>query len=174
MSDLTLLTESLAFGLAVVFMVIGMLGTLIPVLPGIPIIWLSVLFYAIVEGFTAIDPFTFIILTLIALVVGTADIWMSMLGAKTGGASGRSMLFGCLGSFLGFIVGSIFVIGQLIGALIGYVLGILLSEYQKHKDWNLAVKASLGGLAGRGLAAAVQFGGGILMLIIFVWQVLSF
>jgi uncharacterized protein YqgC (DUF456 family) len=174
MSDLNLFTDSLIFGLAVVFMIIGLAGTLFPVLPGIPIIWLSVLFYAIVEGFEAIDPFTFIVLTLMAIVAGTADIWMSMLGAKTGGASGRSMLFGCLGSLIGFIVGTLFVIGQLFGALIGYVLGILISEYQKHRDWNLAIKASLGGLAGRGLAAAVQFGAGLLMLIIFVWQVLSF
>jgi uncharacterized protein len=174
MSDPDLFAESLVFGFAVVFMVIGLVGTVFPILPGIPIIWLSVLFYAIVEGFKAIDPFTFIILTLIAIVSGTADIWMSMLGAKTGGASGRSMLFGCLGSLIGFIVGTLFVIGQLFGALIGYVLGILLSEYQKHHDWNLAFKASMGGLAGRGLAAAVQFGSGLLMLIIFVWQVLSF
>jgi uncharacterized protein YqgC (DUF456 family) len=174
MSDPNLFTESLVFGFAVVFMVIGLAGTIFPILPGIPIIWLSALFYAVVEGFEAIDPFTFIVLTLMAAVAGTADIWMSALGAKTGGASGRSMLYGCLGSLIGFIVGTVFVIGQLIGALIGYVLGILLSEYQKHRDWNLAIKASLGGLAGRGLAAAVQFGAGLLMLIIFVWQVLSF
>lgn len=174
MSDASLLGEALLFGLCVVFMIVGLIGTVIPILPGIPIIWLSVLFYAIVEGFKAIDPFTFIILTLMAIVAGTADIWMSLLGAKTGGASGRSMLFGCLGSLIGFIIGAIFIVGELFGALIGYVLGILLSEYQKHKDWNLAIKASVGGLAGRGLAAAVQFGAGVLMLIIFVWQVLSF
>jgi uncharacterized protein YqgC (DUF456 family) len=169
-----LFADSILFGLCVVFMVVGLIGTIVPILPGTLISWLSVLLYAVLERFRAIDPITFVVITLIALVVGTSDIWMSLLGAKTGGASAWSMLYGLLGAILGFIVGTLFVVGGLLGAVLGYALGILLGEYRKHKDWNMAFKASLGGVAGWGLATAVQLGGGILMLLIFVWQVLSY
>jgi uncharacterized protein YqgC (DUF456 family) len=49
--------------------------------------------------------------------------------------------------------------------------GILLAEYQKRQDWNLALRASLGGLAGYGIASLIQFGGGLLMIFVFVWQI---
>jgi uncharacterized protein len=169
-----LLTQSLLFGLAVGFIVLGLIGVVVPILPGILLIWLTILVYAFLTGFQAITPFSFFILSLIALVTGTADIWMSLLGAKTGGASRRSVLYGILGSLVGFVAGSIFIIGGLVGAVAGYALGILLGEYQKRRDWNLALKASLGGLAGWGLATMLQLGGGILILLIFVWRVLAF
>lgn len=169
-----LLTQSLLFGLAVAFMVLGLIGVIVPILPGILLIWLAILVYAFLTGFQAISPFSFFLLSLIALVTGTSDIWMSLLGAKTGGASRRAVLYGVLGSLVGFLAGTIFIIGGLFGALAGYALGILLGEYQKHRDWNLALKASVGGLTGWGLATILQLGGGILLLLIFVWRVLTF
>jgi uncharacterized protein len=169
-----LLTQSLLFGLAVGFIVLGLIGVIVPILPGILLIWLAILVYAILTGFQAISPFSFFIVSLIALVTGTSDIWMSLLGAKKGGASRRSMLYGILGSVVGFIAGSVFIIGGLFGAVAGYAVGILLGEYQKQRDWNLALKASISGLAGWGLATVLQLGGGILMLLIFVWRVLTF
>jgi uncharacterized protein len=169
-----LLAQSLLFGLTVGFIVIGLIGVIVPVLPGVLLIWLAILLYAVLTGFQAISPLAFAILTVIGLVTGTADLWMSLLGAKQGGASRRAMIYGVIGSVVGFLAGMVFIIGGLFGALAGYALGILLGEYQKHRDWNIALKASIGGLAGWGLATAVQLGGGLLMLIIFVWRVLTF
>ena len=71
--------NTLLIGLALFFMIIGMIGILVPILPGILLIWLAVLAYAIVEGFQAIDAFTFTFITLIALITGTADLWLSLL-----------------------------------------------------------------------------------------------
>jgi uncharacterized protein YqgC (DUF456 family) len=65
-------------------------------------------------------------------------------------------------------------VGNLFGGIIGYALGILIGQYQKHRDWNLALKASFGGIVGWGIATIVQFAGGILMIVIFIWQVLSY
>jgi uncharacterized protein YqgC (DUF456 family) len=164
---LSLFIESLTFGLVVVFIVLGIIGTVVPMLPGILLIWLAVLTYVLSYGMAAIGWPVFILITLIALVVGTSDLWMTLLGAKSGGASGGSLLWGILGA----IVGSFIV--PLIGTIIGYAVGILLSEYRKRGDWSAAWKASLGGLAGWGVATAVQLGGGLLILIIFLWRVLA-
>jgi uncharacterized protein YqgC (DUF456 family) len=174
---MTVLVEALAFGVAVAMIAVGVVGTIIPILPGIFLIWLSVLAYAIIEGFKSIDWFTFVVITLIALVAGTADIWLSALGAKTTGASRRAMFLGFIGSIIGMILGTFIpipIFGNLIGSVLGYAAGLLLGQYHKHQDWNTAIKASLGGVAGWGVATAVQFAGGILILILFVWQVLAY
>jgi uncharacterized protein YqgC (DUF456 family) len=173
--DLSTLLQALAFGAAVAFILVGLIGVVIPILPGILLIWLTVLAYAIVEGFDSIDWVTFVVITLIALVVGTADIWMALFGSKTGGASFLSMVYGVVGAIIGFFVlGAIApLVGSLFGGILGYSAGVLLGQYQKQRDWKLALKASLGGLAGWGIATILQLGGGLLILVLFVWQVLK-
>lgn len=171
------LLEALAFGIAVALIVVGLVGTIIPILPGMFLIWLTVLAYAVVERFQAIDVFTFIILTLVALIAGTADLWLSALGAKTGGASRRAIFLGFIGSIIGLFLGTLIpipIFGNLIGSVLGYAAGLLLGQYHKYQDWNTAIRASLGGVAGWGVATVVQFAGGILILILFVWQVLTY
>ena len=173
--DLSTLLEAIVFGLAVVFILIGIVGVVVPILPGVLLVWLTVLAYAIVEGFNSIDWVTFIIITFIALVTGTADIWMALFGAKSGGASLLSMIYGVIGALIGFFVlGAIApIVGGLFGGILGYSIGVLLGQYQKQRDWNLALKASLGGLAGWGIATFIQLGGSLLILVLFVWQALK-
>jgi uncharacterized protein YqgC (DUF456 family) len=163
---LSLLLQSFTFGLIVVFIILGIIGIIVPLLPGIILIYMAVLTYVWAYGMETLGWVSFIIITLIALVTGTSDLWMSLLGAKSGGASGRSLLYGTVGA----IVGSFFA--PLIGTLIGYAVGLLLGEYQRHGDWAVAWKASAGGLAGWGVATAVQLAGGLIILAIFLWQVL--
>ena len=173
--DLSTLLEAILFGLAVAFILIGIVGVIVPILPGVLLIWLTVLAYVIVDGFNAIDWITFVVITLIALVTGTADIWMTLFGAKSGGASFLSMVYGVIGALIGFFVlGAIApIIGGLFGSILGYSAGVLLGQYQKQRDWRLALKASLGGLAGWGIATFIQLGGSLLILALFVWQVLK-
>jgi uncharacterized protein YqgC (DUF456 family) len=173
---MSVLVDAFVFGVAVALIVVGVVGTIIPILPGLFLIWLTVLGYAVREGFGAIDWITFIVVTLIALGAGTADIWLSALGAKTTGASRRAMFLGFIGSIIGLILGTFIpipIFGNLIGSVAGYATGLLLGQYHKHQNWRLAIKASLGGVAGWGVATLVQFGGGVLILILFVWQVLA-
>jgi uncharacterized protein YqgC (DUF456 family) len=171
-----ILLDAIAFGVAVAFMLIGLIGTVVPILPGTLLIWLTALAYAIVDGFQAIDWITFTFITLIALVTGTADLWLSLLGAKTGGAAKRAMFLGVIGGVLGFfLLGALLpVIGNLFGSIIGYAIGVLLGQYHKFQDWNVALKASFGGVVGWGIATVVQVVGGVLMILIFIWQVLSY
>lgn len=170
-----MLLEAILFGLAVAFMLIGIVGVIIPILPGILLVWLTVLAYAIIEGFNSIDWITFAVITLIAVVTGTADIWMSLFGAKKGGASGLSMFYGFIGSLVGFFVlGAVApLVGSLFGGILGYSAGVLLGQYQRLRDWNLAFRASLGGLAGWGIANVIQLGGSLMILVLFIWQVLK-
>lgn len=170
------LVHALVFGVALVFILIGLVGIVLPILPGTLLIWLAVLSYAIIEGFEAIDWITFSFISIIALVTGTADLWLSILGSKKGGASWEAMLIGVVGGIVGFfLLGSLLpIIGNLIGGIVGYSLGVFVGQYAKLRDWNLALKATVGGLIGWGIATVIQIAGGFIMAIIFVWQVLTF
>jgi len=170
----SLLIEAIGFGVAVTFMFLGLMGVLLPLIPGIFLIWLTLLVYAVAEGFRAIDWITFSTLTLLALVTGTSDLWMTLLGSKKGGAAWQAVLFGFIVGVVGFFVlGAIIpVVGSLVGGAIGYSLGVLLGQYVRFRQWRPAVKASLGGLAGWGLSTVIQLVGGTSILVLFVWQVL--
>lgn len=163
---MTGLFEALSVGVVVVILLFGLVGTLIPIIPGVLLMWLTVFIYAWADGFTAVSTASLVIITLIALFTGTADIWLTLVGAKKGGASLKSMLIGTLGA----IVGSFIL--PILGTIAGYIAGVLLGEYWQHGDWEIAKKAGLGGLAGWGIATVIQFIGGIFILIIFLWQVI--
>lgn len=162
-----MLLESLGFGVAVAFILLGIVGTIIPIIPGTLLIWLTVVVYAWVTDFAAISIPLIVFFTLVALVTGTVDLWLPLFGAKRTGASPKAILLGVVGGIIGtFML-------PLLGTIIGYAVGILLGEYLIQRDMNAALRASIGSLAGWGIATAIQLGGGILLLVIFVVSVLS-
>lgn len=156
-------------------MIIGLMGIVVPILPGTVLIWLSTLVYALIDGFDRVGWAGFAVITLLALVTGTADLWLPMLGAKTAGAAKRALFFGYAGGLIGFFLLGAFIpiLGNLLGGVVGYAAGVLLGQYHKYRDWNVALRAGLGSLAGWGIGTAIQFGGGLLIVAIFVVLVLS-
>ena len=149
---------------ALALMFIALLGELVPFVPGVALIWLIALVYAIAEGFTNIDPIAMIVLSVIALPGITADIWVSGLGARVGGASPWSILASLLGTAIGFFV------FNLPGALIGAFVGLVTVELFRAKDWQQALKASSGWVVGWLLSTVVQVAVGLIMIAIFWWQ----
>jgi len=161
-----------AFWVALVAMLIGLIGVILPIVPGVGFIWLVALVYAIAERFATIDPLTFAALTILGAIGLSADLWMGHAGAKVGGASIWSLLAGLVLGAIGAIVGLVFLgIGALPGVIVGTVLGIVLAEWYRRRDWREAFKAAGGWLIGCTLSGGVQFLVGILMIVIFAWQV---
>lgn len=149
---------------ALTAMFIGLLGVLLPLIPGVAMIWLTALIYAIAEGFQNIDPLTMIVLSLIAIPGITADIWVSSLGAKVGGASLWSIMTSLVGGAIGFLTFS------LPGAIIGSLVGLIAVELFRAEDWRQALKASGGWVIGWLLSTAVQIVVGVIMIAVFWWQ----
>lgn len=146
-------------------MLVGLIGTVLPIIPGTILIFAGALLYALVEGFQAIGWPTLVVLGVLMLVATTADLWVSSIGAKAGGASGWSVFIGLVASLVGLVAFS------LPGAIIGAVLGVLLTEIVRVGDWRLALKAGRGWVVGWILSTVVQLGVGLIMVVIFVWQV---
>jgi len=162
-----------AFWVALAAMAIGLMGVILPVVPGVGFIWLVALAYAIAEHFATIDPLTFSVLTLLGAIGFTADLWMSQAGAKVGGASVWSLLAGLVMGVIGAIVGLVFLgVGAALGAIVGAIAGVILAEWYQRRDWREAFKAGGGWLVGCTISGGVQFLIAILMILIFVWQAL--
>ena len=154
-------------------MIVGLVGVVLPIVPGVGFIWLVVLVYAVAERFATVDPVTFAVLTVLGAIGFSADLWMSQVGAKAGGASVWSLLAGLVLGAIGAIVGLVFLgVGVMPGALVGAVAGVVLAEWYRRKDWREAFKAGGGWLVGCTLSGGVQFLIAILMIVIFVWQAL--
>jgi uncharacterized protein YqgC (DUF456 family) len=161
------------FWVTLVVMVVGLVGVILPAVPGVGLIWIAVLVYAIAESFATIDPLTFAVLTVLGAAGVTADIWVSQAGSKLGGASWQALLAGLGLGVVGFAVGLLLGgVGAIPGAMIGAVLGILLVEYLRRKDWKETARAGAGWLIGCLLSGVVQLFVSLTMILIFVWQVL--
>jgi uncharacterized protein YqgC (DUF456 family) len=161
------LLEALSFGIAVAFMLVGVAGIIVPILPGMLLVWLTLLAYAWITDFAVITWWMFAILTLVALVTGLSNIWLPYLGAKKTGAAKRAIFLG----FVGGIIGTFIM--PLVGTVIGYALGIILGELLKHRDLRQAIKASIGGVAGWTISTVVELAGALTIILVFVLVVLS-
>lgn len=159
--------NTIVLALTLLAMLIGLIGIVLPVIPGTIIIFVAALIYALVEGFQIVGWPTLVVLGLLTIVATTADLWATSVGAKVGGASGWSVLVGLIGGLVGFVVFS------LPGAILGAILGVLLTELIRVGDLKQAFKAGGGWALGWVLATVVQLGIGLVMVAIFVWQVVQ-
>lgn len=144
---------------------VGLIGTVVPLIPGTVLIFVGALLYALVEGFHAVGWPTLVVLGLLTLLATTADLWASSVGAKMGGASGWSVVFGLLGGLVGLLVFS------LPGAIVGALAAVFLTEILRQDDWRQALKAGSGWIVGWLLATILQVAVGVIMVAIFAWQV---
>ena len=113
--------------------IVGLVGTLLPAVPGGALILLGTWIFAFWTGFQRMAvgeewllgwP-TLTLVTVLALVGGIGQYFVSGLGAKQFGAS----KWGVVGALVGFVVGLIFTP---IGSLIGAFVGAALVEYLLH------------------------------------------
>jgi uncharacterized protein YqgC (DUF456 family) len=154
MSDISLQTT--------LIIVIGFFGCFVPVLPGPPLVWLGVLFYAWRTEWQQVSVATVVVLLPIAIAASTSNLWLSALGAKKTGASGWSTLASFVGGLIGLAVAS------LPGMLIGAVGAIVAVEYSRHRDWHKVVRASGGYIAGYLLSMLVEVATSVLMTVVLL------
>jgi uncharacterized protein YqgC (DUF456 family) len=162
------------FWTAILLMLVGMVGILIPAFPGAPIIWVAAAAFVILDRFTRIGVGWFVFLCILGLAGSTADVWVSMLGARVGGASFVSTLFSLVGAIIGGMLGAIIGgVGAFPGIVVGAILGVLLNEYRVRREWRAAFQATLGLVAGFTVSTAIQLTIGGAMIAIFIWRGLA-
>jgi uncharacterized protein len=156
---------NIQFLVALLIMVIGLVGSVFPLLPGPAIIWLGALFYAWSTSFQPIGWVTLVLLALIALVAATSDVWVGAAGQRRAGAS----IWSTLGSTIGGIIG-LFLLA-IPGMLIGSIIGALLPDWQRWRDWRHISNVSFRTVKNWLVSVLVQVLLGIEMIAIFVQRV---
>ena len=132
-------------------MLVGLIGVVAPILPGVPLAWLGFFIYAIGTGFDRISLTTTIVFSVLTAIIIVLDLLAPMLGAKKFQAS----KWGMLGAFLGAIVG-IFTLGFW-GIILGPFIGAFLFELLfARKQTKGALKAATGTAVGCLVGALVK------------------
>lgn len=123
------------------FMVIGLIGSFLPVLPGPTLSWVGLLLLYLTDAIP--NNWTFLGITLaIALLVFALDYIIPAMGAKKFGGTRAGMI----GTTIGLIVGIITPIPG--GIIIGPFIGALLGELSNKADSKIALKAAFGSFIG--------------------------
>jgi len=151
--------------IAIAFFVLGLIGTILPVLPGPILIFAGMLIYGLMTDFYSLNVFFFILQGLILILIFAVDYIASMLGTRRFGGSKKAGW----GAVAGTIIGLIFL-GPL-GILIGPFLGAVLIELLQGKEIIKACRAGLGTLLGIFSGTVVKLVIEILMIVYFFLRI---
>ena len=135
------MTSPLLLLLGLVLIAVGIAGLVLPVLPGIALIYAGILAVAWADDFTRIGPAMLVFMLVVTVVAQVIDHVAGVFGARKAGASG----WGVFGAAVGAVVGLFF---GLPGVILGPAVGALTLEYLRNPDARRALKAGAGGLAG--------------------------
>jgi hypothetical protein len=154
-------TTVLLWILAVLLVVIGVAGTLLPMLPGTPIVFAGLLLAAWTDDFAHVGAAPLIALGVLTLLSLAIDTLASVMGAQRAGA-GRAAI---TGAALGAVVGLFF---GLPGLILGPFAGAFLGQYLASKDLAESGRAGWGTLVGFLFGAAAKLVIALAMVAIFL------
>ena len=143
--------ESLYYALAVILILVGIAGVILPALPGLPLVFIGMLLAAWAGDFQQIGWVTLVVLGLLTLLSVAVDFFATLVGAKRVGASKKALWGAVLGTFVGIFFGPI-------GLFAGPFVGALLGELWHGKEIGQATKVGLGTWLGIVLGIVLKLG----------------
>jgi uncharacterized protein len=139
----------------------GLVGLVLPGLPGSPLIFAGLFIAAWAEDFSYVGAGTLIVLGILALLTYVADFWATMFGAKKFGASKRAVLGAVIGSIIGLFLG-------LPGVIFGPFIGAVIGELSARRGLHDAARAGIGATIGLAIGVAVKMALAFSMIGIFI------
>ena len=144
--------------LAIVLIVVGIAGTVLPALPGPVLVFAGVLVAAWADGFTRIGVGTLVILGLLTAGAYLIDFIAAAAGVRRAGASRRAVAGAAIGAVAGLFFGIPgFVLGPFVGAIVG----------------ELTVRRDLRGAGRAGLFAGLGFAVGLAAKLAIVFTIVG-
>ncbi|MBH8576737.1 DUF456 family protein [Nostocaceae cyanobacterium CENA369] len=146
------------YWLLVVLMVVGIIGAVVPAIPGTSLILIAIIIWGIVSSSFAAIKIPLIVTIIVLLLSVGVDFLAGYLGAKQAGASKWGQIGAVVGLLLGFfgLLPTLPVGGPLLGILFGPLLGAIIGEYIYRRDLWLAVKAGVGIVVGTLIGNLIQ------------------
>ena len=164
--------EIILYALAYLLIFFGLIGSVLPLLPGPFLIFLGALLWAAVDDFHAVGWPTLVFLLILTLLAWGSDIFLTTTLTKRAGASWKAVGGAIAGGLLAgiFLGGWIPIIGTVIATVGGAIAGILLLEFLDKRNLNQAYQASKAYIGGYLLSSVFEAALAILMILVFVWQ----
>ena len=152
--------DYLLLAIAIILMIVGIAGCLLPILPGPPLSYLGLVVLHF-SRFADISRNLFIILAVVAVVVTVIDYVVPIWGTRRFGGSKYGMRGATVGLIIGLFLGPF---GIIIGPFIGAVVGELIFK----DDVKYALKAGFGSLLGFLTGVGLKLAASLLMTFYFV------
>jgi uncharacterized protein YqgC (DUF456 family) len=147
--------------LGVALILIGLVGIVMPALPGHILIFGGLLLAAWADHFTRVGAWTLTAIGVVGAASYVVDFAAAAVGVQRFGASRRAMTGAALGTFAGLVFG-------LPGIVLGPFVGALVGELTVHRDWKRAGRAGLSAWIGFAIGTAVKVALAFVMVGIFV------
>ncbi|MBE9003488.1 DUF456 family protein [Fortiea sp. LEGE XX443] len=146
------------YWLILALMLVGIIGAVVPAIPGSSLILIAIVIWGIVSGSFAAIKIPLIVTVIVLLLSIGVDFLASYIGAKQAGAS----KWGQIGAIVGLILGFLGLLpalpfgGPLLGMLIGPLLGAIIGEFIYRRELWPAVKAGIGIIVGSIVGNLIQ------------------
>jgi hypothetical protein len=146
---------------AIVLIVLGFAGVLLPVIPGSILLMAGFFLGALADDFTYIGWGTLAVLLALAILMQVIEFFLGAVGARRYGASKRGIIGGMIGALGGIFLG-------LPGIIFGPFIGAVLGELSAQRDLHAAGRAGLGTTIGLVIGSAAKLAIAFSMVCIFV------
>lgn len=128
--------DTLLWMMAVGLIVLGLLGTVLPVLPGTILVLSGVFLGAWIDDFTRVGVTTLVVVTMLGVLAWGLDYVAGLMGAKKAGASKLALLGAATGTVVGLFMG-------LVGVIFMPLIGAAVGEYIALNNHTRAVKVGV-------------------------------
>jgi uncharacterized protein YqgC (DUF456 family) len=147
--------------IAVLLVIVGAVGTVLPALPGVPLIFGGVLLAAWAENFQRIGGWTLGVLAVLALIGLVVDYVAASMSAQRAGASRQGIIGAAVGTVAGIFTG-------LVGLVFMPLVGAAVGEFIAHRDALRAGKVGVATWLGLLVATAVKIAVAFTMIGVFI------
>jgi hypothetical protein len=140
--------------LSVMLVGVGIAGTLLPALPGTPLVFGGLLLAAWIDGFQSVGVGTVIVLAVLTGLAFSVDFISSILGARGAGASRGAVVGSALGTLIGIFFG---FAGIILGPFVGAVVGEFMARRNLARAGRAGIATWIGFMLGTGVKLVLAF-----------------
>ena len=147
---------------ALLLIIVGFAGTVLPALPGLPLIFGGLWLGAHIDQYAQVSGWVVVMLGIMTAGAMALDFLAGLLGAKRAGASKQALIGATVGAIVGLFFG-------LIGIFVGPFIGAFVGEYLAQGKLGEAGKVGFGTWLGIVAGAVVKIATAVLMMAIFAF-----
>jgi len=145
---------ALLWTLAAVLMLVGLVGTVLPVLPGTALVFAGAWLGAWIDGYERVGVYTVVVLGVMAVLAWVLDYVAGLMGARRVGASPQALVGAAIGTVAGLLAG---FVGVLFMPFVGAAAGEYLARRDEQRAMQVGLATGLGLLLGMVAKVAIAF-----------------